>query len=659
MAGKNTYEKLERQVDNIHKQLNDLKEYQTHSDTLFENLKAAIVIYEPDTKIVYSNHMAETLFGFSKKKLYGKKASDQNWQFLYENGNRIPPENFPVNRVLKTKKPLKDLIFGILQPDQDSTVWVLANAVPLFDDRGSVIQVILNFSDITKRKHTEAELKQSKEQYRELVENINEVIYSINTDQVISYISPVVKSVTGFDRQELIGRKLIDLVYPGDQPHLSKLMEQVLAGGSEHVDLRILHQSNKIIWIRASGRPIYSNNVIKGIQGVFTDITEKKELEGLLRHSQKMEAIGTLAGGIAHDFNNILASIIGYTELALLKNEKGDQWQDMLKQVLKSGNRAKDLVKQILSYARQTEVQTKPVDIRHIAEEMMTLLRATLPSSIKLQHHFKKDTLIEADPSQMHQVLMNLCTNSIDATKEKGGTIEAFSEKVTLTPDFIEQYDLMASNHYLKLTVKDSGCGIPAGIQERIFDPYFTTKKSGSGTGLGLSMVHGIVRSYGGAILVNSQINKGSTFSVYIPLLEEKRSTGDIPDNQTMLSGNERILFIDDEQSIIEISRQFFEMLGYAIETKTDPVAALNLFRNNPDAFDLVITDMNMEVLTGDELAVEMLAIRPEIPIILATGFSERISEEKAKQIGIRTFFIKPVQFNELARIVRNVLDKK
>ena len=329
-----------------------------------------------------------------------------------------------------------------------------------------------------------------------------------------------------------------------------------------------------------------------------------------------------------------------------------------MKEVFKASGRAKDLVQQILAFSRQVEQERKPVHVKLICKEAVKFLRASLPTSITIRQEIQSDSLIMADPTQIHQVLMNLCTNAGHAMGEKGGVLELKLKDVALEADLTAQYPELKPGPYLELTVSDTGHGIPAHILERIFDPFFTTKGKGEGTGMGLSVVHGIVGSYGGTIAVSSELEKGSIFRIYLPAVKRDK----IPDSiaeEPVVSGTERILLIDDETAIVNMGKQMLESLGYKITTRTSSIEALELFKAKADSFDLVITDMTMPNMTGDKLASELIRIKPEIPVILCTGYSVQINQDQALAMGIRAFVSKPVLKREIAETIRKVFDQK
>jgi len=390
---------------------------------------------------------------------------------------------------------------------------------------------------------------------------------------------------------------------------------------------------------------------------ISLDVTEMQRMEGQLRQALKMEAIGTLAGGIAHDFNNILSAIIGYTELSIAVAEKETALYDNLREVLQAGMRAKELVKQILGFSRQADQELKPVQVKLIVKESLKFLRASWPTTIKIRQDIPSDSLIIADPTQIHQVLINLCANAGYAMGEKGGMLEIKLSDVKLEAGFKDEYSELKPGSYLELTVIDTGHGMPAHILDRIFDPFFTTKETGEGTGMGLSVVHGIVGSYGGAITAYSKPGEGSTFKVYFPVVERQLEP-QTQDEEPIAIGTERILFVDDEPALVNIGKQMLESLGYTVTTRTSSLEALELFKAKPDRFDLVITDMAMPNMPGDTLSAELMKVRPEIPVILCTGYSSKISDETAMKIGIKAFAYKPIARHDLAKSVRRVLDE-
>lgn len=385
-------------------------------------------------------------------------------------------------------------------------------------------------------------------------------------------------------------------------------------------------------------------------------ITERKRLEVQLRQAQKMEAIGTLAGGIAHDFNNILTAILGYTELALNDMRQDSAVWRYLQEVRKAGQRAKTLVQQILTFSRRTEQARTPVQLPRLVEEALTLLRASLPSTIAIRHHISQDAgTVLADPTQLHQVLLNLCANAEYAMRETGGLLEIRLEPVEVDEQVTAQHPELLAGPYVRITVTDTGHGMTPDVVERIFEPFFTTKRPGEGTGMGLALVHGIVASHGGVVTVASVVGQGTTFTVYLPrtdysVRDEAAQEGSLP------TGAERVLFVDDEEVLVRLGQEILLGLGYDVVVCTSSVEALDVFRMAPQRFDLVITDQTMPHMTGEELTLELRRLRLDIPIILCTGFSHIIHAERARELGIDAFLMKPLAIQELARVIQQVL---
>lgn len=391
---------------------------------------------------------------------------------------------------------------------------------------------------------------------------------------------------------------------------------------------------------------------------IFRDITHELELEKQLRQAQKLEAIGTLAGGIAHDFNNILTAIMGFTELSLYDLDENDQMYSNINQILGASQRAKELIGQILTFSRQSEAQFRPIKLIPIIKESLKLLRASIPVTIDIEKRFNAtcDSII-GDPTQIHQIVMNLSTNSYHAMKDKGGVLSISLEQLFVNPSDASDSVVTKAGEYLKLMIRDTGNGIPQNIISRIFDPYFTTKPIGEGTGLGLSMVHGIVSSMQGFIEVESKENTGTVFTIYFPAYIEINEVSE-KENKIYKGNKQKILYVDDEVSITNIAKQILEKLNYCPFTCNDSEQALEIFLNNPDFYDMIITDMTMPKLTGIDLIQRIREISEHIPIILCTGYSDALSSKSIDEFKVNDYLLKPISIHELSLKIFKHIDK-
>ncbi len=415
--------------------------------------------------------------------------------------------------------------------------------------------------------------------------------------------------------------------------------------------------------------PVATEDEIGRLASAFNDMTESLKrkkaenyhLEVQLRQAQKLEALGTLAGGIAHDFNNVLSPIFGYTEMAIDEVNKDERLHSNLKEVLHAAGRARDLVKQILAFSRQHEKESMPMHIQRVLKEALKLLRASIPTTISITEHIDKQCgPILADPTNIHRIIMNLATNAYHAMRDQGGELTFILEEETL-----EENDERLSLHkldpgrYVKLSVTDTGVGMDENTRQRIFDPYFTTKPFGEGTGMGLATAHGIVKNYQGAIMIQSEPGKGSCFQVYFPRIKSEASAARPASTESIPHGHENILLVDDEAPIVFMLKQTLENLGYQVTARTSSLEALEAFAASPKKFDLIITDQTMPKMTGNEFAAEAIRLRKDIPIIICTGYSEKVDKKKVKHIGIRAFLMKPVVKQTMAETIRMVLDEE
>jgi PAS domain S-box-containing protein len=495
----------------------------------------------------------------------------------------------------------------------------------------------------------------------EAAEQTFDGILIADSNRVICYVNPAFEKMSGFMCDELVGKNAEKIwrAYTEkiDPDNLWSSLEQGESWKGRMTNRRkdgSLYESETQISVVCE-----HNGNVRHFVYINRDVTREVRLEKQLIQAQKMQAIGTLAGGIAHDFNNILSAIMGYTEICMLQAPRDTQIPRRLDRIMLACQRARELVKQILTFSRQTKLEPNKVQIHLIVKEALKFLRASLPSTIEIRQEILTDSsYVMADPTQIHQVLMNLCTNAAHAMHENGGRLSVKLDDLTLDKKDVKKFSDIKPGAYVRLTVSDTGHGMDRETMEHIFDPFFTTKKIGESTGMGLAVVQSIVEDHGGAVYVDSEPENGSTFEVLFPKTTiepvfEKQSPVSLP------RGNERILLIDDEESIVDIAKEMLEILGYNITATGSSPEALKWFDQAPDKFDMVITDQTMPKMTGTDLAERIQNIRSDIPIILITGYSEEIIAERNESRNIKAVIMKPFIIQEMALIVRKVLDSR
>jgi PAS domain S-box-containing protein len=511
--------------------------------------------------------------------------------------------------------------------------------------------------EIEERKKTEEALRIKESA---MATSINAIAMA-DLEGKLSYVNQAFLSFWGYDGDgDLLGRHFSDL-WP-DKTEARKLIDTLRQTGSWLGEMQARKKDSTPFEVQVSASMIRNENGAPlCFMASFLDVTEKHHLEDQMRQSQRLEAMGTLAGGIAHDFNNILSPILGYADMVAEELPVDSEAWQYQQAVLKAGFRAKDLVRQILAFARQSEKERLPIQINSIIDETLKLLRASLPSTIEIRQQVDAaNAILMADPTEIHQMIMNLCTNAYHAMQEKGGILGLSLRSVEIGNEDDKVTGLnLTPGPYLQLDISDTGSGMDKKTMERIFEPYFTTKEKGKGTGLGLSMVHGIVKRNGGHISVYSEPGRGTNFKVYLPRAVTEVGPAGMERVDRLPTGTERVLIVDDEETVMQMECRMMQSLGYQTTGLVSSTEAWKLLRDQPDAFDLLITDMTLPKMTGIELARRCLSIRPMMPIVLCTGFSELVTEDKAKAIGIREFIMKPVVKRELAEAARRALDSK
>jgi PAS domain S-box-containing protein len=626
-----------------------LRDSEERYRNVYSTAPLAFVMWDHELRITDWNEQAEKMFGWSRKEVLGHNF----FEFLIPERARSQVEAV-VDLLLQGELPSHSINENLTQ--KGATILVEWNNSILFDNEGHVMGAISLGLDITERKRAEKTLRK----YERIVASSNDHMALLDRNYVYQTVNDAYLQSMDKKREDIVGHSVSELFgQEFFEKNQKSNIDRCLAGEIVRYHRWINFPGTGQRYMDVVHYPYYEDgDSISGYVVNARDITEQKELENQLQQAQKMESIGTLAGGIAHDFNNILSPILGHSELAMMELPPDSQVQRNLRYIFEAGKRARDLVKQILTFARRREENRIPLKTSLIMEDAIKFLRSTIPSTIDIQYDFKteQDTVL-SDPTQMNQIVMNLCTNATHAMQEKGGVLAISLSDEYIGSDEINQFTGLTPGHYLKLSVSDTGSGISTDIMDKIFEPYFTTKGPGEGTGMGLAVIHGIVKNYEGDIAVESEIGKGTTFHVLLPIVDTEVSLTVEPKFE-LPGGEERILCVDDEKAAVDTIQLMLERLGYKVTARTSSIEALEAFRNNPNRFDLVITDQTMPNMTGKELAKELMSIRSDIPIILCTGFSEQIDERSAKERGISAFVMKPIVMRQIARTIREVLDK-
>jgi len=632
----------------------ELKKYRDHLKDefryIFDSLLEGFIRADMKGNILLANNIAAEMLGYDLEELMTKNLVRDIYLYHEDKAKQ------DIIKLLLDKKKLNNFEIILKQKSGDK-VFAEAN-IQIINLNGYPTLIEATLRDVTSRKKNEAQLAR----LASVVEQSHDYIMITDTEGNIEYVNPAFEEITGYSESEVIGRnpRILNSGKHGKE-FFKNIWETITSGGTWAGNITNRKKNGELLEEYGTIFPVLDDKGrIVNFVAIKRDITEHRKLENQLRQAQKMEAIGTLAGGIAHDFNNILSIIQGYTELINDNAPPDSSCMEDINKVLIAVNRAKDLVNQILTFSRQTEEELRPLQVQPLIKETVKFLRSSLPKSIAIKENIVPESkLILADPTNIHQVLMNLCTNAYHAMKEKGGTLGISLVETELYGLDNARGSNLGPGTYIMLEVSDTGIGIPKEIMENIFEPYFTTKDIGEGTGLGLSVVHGIVARANGAITVESRRGEGSVFRVYFPAADqsdfEVEPDTELPE-KILPGGNEHILVVDDEEAVVQFMELMLRDIGYRVTSFTSSEDALQAFLSTPDDFDLVVTDQVMPDLTGEKLIAELLKINPDIPIILSTGFTEKISTQKALEIGVRKYLVKPFTKIELAVAVHELL---
>ncbi len=616
----------------------------------------AIVTLDARHHVIDWNPGAVRMFGYSPEEARGRHLDT-----LVARGNSLAEAGEKTRAVMggRALEPFET----VRQRRDGSEIHVIAAGSPIIRD-GVLAGAVAVYTDISAIKRTEDKLRRSHELFLTVLESIDAKIYVVDKDSCeILFMNQQMQKTFGGD---LAGGVCWRDFHGQSGPCQSCLQTRPSDDQGNSGDGWVWEDFNA-----GTGR-WYRNHqrIIKWVDQrlvrlhMATDISDQKRLEKegkeyerRIQQLQKMEAIGTLAGGIAHDFNNILTAVFGYAELAILHSANLPVLHRNLGGILEAARRAKALVQQILLFGRQGEQELKPLQIRPLIKEALKMLRSSLPTTIRIVTRLQGDFAnVLANPTQIHQILMNLCANAAHAMEDEGGVLTVGLSQVELDKEAVRHHPGRRAGTYLKLRVQDSGRGIPADLIDKIYNPYFTTKAKGQGTGLGLSVVHGIVQSYAGIIEVGSEPGRGTAFDIYLPAINLAAAGEDRP-LTPLTGGTEHILLVDDEPMLVEVLQGMLRSLGYRVTATTSSLNALRFLERDPNAFNLVITDMTMPEMTGDRLTAEIRTIRPELPVIICTGFNRRLSDNKPEALAVQAILMKPVEQADLARTVRDALD--
>ncbi len=625
---------------------------QTHLKAALESMTDAVFISDITGQPIEFNEAFATFYRFVNKEECLKKLPEYTdiFDIYLLDGTLVPIDRWAVKRALRGELVIN--AERTLRRKDTGETWIGSyNFAPIRDKDDLCVGSVVTVRDVTEIKDAERKKIHQQKILNAIIDNIPALITLYDLKSNLVLINKSFESTIGWTNKEIQKIDIFEACYP-DPDDRATAIEYMQRATNEWKEFKVKTKYGHSIECMWSNVRLEDGTHIS----IGIDITDQKRLKEKLQQAYKLESIGTLAGGIAHDFNNVLAAIIGFTELSIEQVKKGSPLEDNLQEIFFAGKRAKDLVKQILTFARKSDEAIHPIRIDIIAKEVLKFIRSSIPATIEIKSNIQSHSLIRGNPTQIYQVFMNLCTNAAHGMENKGGVLDVSLKDVVLDEAPRMKDKKKASGDYIEIKVSDTGKGIPPDIVNLIFEPYFTTKDPGEGTGMGLALVHGIVTSYNGLIDVDSIPGEKTVFTIYIPVVKDIKENP-LLEPKERLRGKEKILFIDDELSIVKMGALTLERLGYSVTTFTDSLEALNHFLLKPDLYDLVISDMTMPKLTGDQLAAEILKEKPEMPVILCTGYNKNISPERASEMGVKAIIYKPIVQNELAKAIRNALD--
>lgn len=636
----NVHSLLENTVKQRTKDLDKIKD---KLRLVVQNMPMLMDAFDENLRVIVWNHECEKVTGYTAEEMIGNSNS---LELLYPDPKyrkEIISELSALGQNFRNKE------YTITCKDGSKKTIAWSNVSDVYPIPGWHTWAV--GIDVTHRHKAEEALLESEQKFRELANSFDDMYFALDKDLKYTFWNKACEKFTNKTSDEMIGTSYFDFELNKGFEWMAEKYKEVIHSKESQCHEIPLTVNNRTFWYEIKAYPMQS-----GCAVLIKDISEKRKFEARIRRSEKMEAMGTLAGGIAHDFNNILGGMIGYTDMLLDDAEEGSIQRKNLKQIMKSAIRAKELVGQILTFSSQSPDQKSPIFIWKIVEEVIHLLRASIPTTIKIKTHLTQDTKPAiANATKIHEIVMNLCTNAAHAMQDKG-ILNISHEEIYIESELKGRAGVSPPGLYSVITIRDNGCGMPKDVLEHIFEPYFTTKNLGEGTGMGLAVVFGAIKYHKGNIKVRSEPKKGTTFEIYIPKSDvEIEKENEYP--KEVPQGTERILFIDDEEILRDLGEDILTQLGYQVDTVSNGLTAIEKFQAAPDAYDLIITDQTMPEMTGLELSKRILSIRPNIPILLTTGYSKSINKTIIKSTGLKGLIPKPFRKIDIANKIREILE--